>query len=67
MFLEDLEVMKNAFVDTTKRADQIGYDLIETHAVYGYLLSAFLSPLANQSQDQYGGSLENCMRFPLKV
>ncbi|MEE1577092.1 MAG: NADH:flavin oxidoreductase/NADH oxidase [Deltaproteobacteria bacterium] len=67
MSLEDLETVKTAFVDSTLRAERIGYDGLEIHGAHGYLLSEFLSPLANQRQDEYGGSLENRMRFPLEV
>lgn len=63
----DMDEAKNAFVRAAKRADRLGIDLIELHAAHGYLLSAFLSPLANQRTDEYGGSLENRMRFPLAV
>ncbi|MDP6093473.1 MAG: oxidoreductase, partial [SAR324 cluster bacterium] len=62
MSLEDLETVKTAFVDSTLRAERIGYDGLEIHGAHGYLLSEFLSPLANQRQDEYGGSLENRMR-----
>jgi len=67
MSLEDMRVVIDAYVSATKRADEIGIDLIELHAAHGYLLSAFLSPLANDRRDAYGGSLENRMRFPLEV
>lgn len=55
------------FVDATRRADEAGFDLVEIHAAHGYLLSAFLSPIANQRTDDYGGSLENRARFPMEV
>ncbi len=55
------------FVESAKRADAAGVDLLEIHAAHGYLLSSFLSPLSNQRTDEYGGSLENRLRFPLEV
>jgi len=63
----DLDEIKAAFVQAAQRADRLGIDLIELHAAHGYLLSAFLSPLANQRTDEYGGSLQNRMRYPLEV
>ena len=59
--------VKAAFVQATERAARIGFDLIEIHAAHGYLFHEFLSPLSNQRSDDYGGSLENRMRFPLEV
>lgn len=55
------------FVAATKRAAIAGFDLLEVHAAHGYLLSSFLSPLSNHRTDEYGGSPENRMRFPLEV
>lgn len=63
----DMDEVIAAFVDATRRADRLGFDLIELHAAHGYLLSAFLSPLANHRADEYSGSPENRMRFPLEV
>jgi len=63
----DLERLLNAFAESAKRAVRIGLNAIEVHAAHGYLLHQFLSPLANQRTDNYGGSLENRMRFPLQV
>ncbi len=59
--------VKAAFVRAAQRADALGLDAIELHAAHGYLLHQFLSPLANQRGDAYGGALENRMRFPLEV
>jgi 2,4-dienoyl-CoA reductase-like NADH-dependent reductase (Old Yellow Enzyme family) len=56
-----------AFVQATRRCVRLGIDLLEIHSAHGYLLSSFLSPLANLRTDQYGGSIENRMRFPLEV
>jgi 2,4-dienoyl-CoA reductase-like NADH-dependent reductase (Old Yellow Enzyme family) len=61
------ERLLNAFLGAAERAVRIGFDAIELHAAHGYLLHQFLSPLANQRRDQYGGSLENRTRFPLQV
>ena len=64
---QDLQHVKEAFANAAKRALRIGVDAIELHAAHGYLLHEFLSPIANQRSDAYGGSLENRMRFPLEV
>jgi len=62
-----LEQLKAAFVASAERAVRLGFELIELHAAHGYLLHQFLSPLSNQRQDNYGGSLENRMRLPLEI
>jgi 2,4-dienoyl-CoA reductase-like NADH-dependent reductase (Old Yellow Enzyme family) len=62
-----LEHVKESFAAAARRADALGLDAIELHGAHGYLLHQFLSPLSNQRTDQYGGSLENRMRFPLEV
>jgi NADPH2 dehydrogenase len=59
--------IKDAFVATAQRAMRLGIDALELHAAHGYLLHEFLSPIANQRTDEYGGSLENRMRYPLEI
>lgn len=59
--------VKDAFVQAAIRAVRLEFDVIEVHAAHGYLLHQFLSPISNQRDDQYGGSLENRMRFPLEI
>ncbi|WP_337013349.1 NADH:flavin oxidoreductase/NADH oxidase [Pantoea sp. AS142] len=67
MSINDLARVKQAFVESALRAARLGIALIEVHAAHGYLLHQFLSPLSNKRNDEYGGSLENRMRFPLDV
>jgi anthraniloyl-CoA monooxygenase len=67
MTVEDLARVKQAFVEAARRADAVGFDLIELHAAHGYLLSSFLCPLTNRRTDAYGGTLEKRMRYPLEV
>jgi 2,4-dienoyl-CoA reductase-like NADH-dependent reductase (Old Yellow Enzyme family) len=62
-----MDDVKNAFVHAARRAANLGLDFIEIHSTHGYLLSEFLSPLVNRRDDEYGGTLENRMRFPLEV
>ena len=63
----DMIALVGAFEAATRRAESAGFDLLELHMAHGYLLSSFLTPLANQRTDAWGGSLENRMRFPLEV
>ncbi|OAF17191.1 NADH:flavin oxidoreductase/NADH oxidase [Bradyrhizobium neotropicale] len=62
-----LKRIREAFVDSAKRAARLGIDAIELHGAHGYLLHQFLSPISNRRTDEYGGSPENRMRFPLEV
>ncbi|WP_260599025.1 NADH:flavin oxidoreductase/NADH oxidase [Sphingomonas endolithica] len=59
--------IREAFVSSAMRAKRLGIDAVQLHGAHGYLLHQFLSPLSNQREDDYGGSLENRMRFPLEV
>ena len=63
----DMDALRDAFVESTKRAAAAGFDWLELHCAHGYLLSAFICPLTNQRSDEYGGSLENRCRYPLEV
>jgi 2,4-dienoyl-CoA reductase-like NADH-dependent reductase (Old Yellow Enzyme family) len=63
----DLDHLVDAFRQSARRANEAEFDVIELHCAHGYLLHSFLSPLANHRTDKYGGSLENRMRFPLRV
>ena len=64
---EGLARVIEAFTQASRRAARLGLDGLEVHAAHGYLLHQFLSPLSNHRQDDFGGSLENRMRFPLAV
>ena len=63
----DLDAIVADFTAAARRGAQAGFDLLELHCAHGYLLSSFLSPIANQRTDAYGGSPENRLRFPLEV
>ena len=64
---KELQGLIQAFVQAAQRAEKIGIDGIELHGAHGYLLHQFLSPIANQRTDEYGGSFENRIRFPLEL
>ncbi|MEW9918494.1 bifunctional salicylyl-CoA 5-hydroxylase/oxidoreductase [Marimonas sp. MJW-29] len=63
----DMDRIKADFVSAAEMAERAGFDMIELHAAHGYFISSFISPLSNQRTDEYGGSLENRMRYPLEV
>ncbi|HWM82142.1 MAG TPA: bifunctional salicylyl-CoA 5-hydroxylase/oxidoreductase, partial [Pseudolabrys sp.] len=63
----DMDKVVADFVQATQRAARAGFDMVEMHAAHGYLLASFISPLTNRRTDEYGGSLENRLRFPLEV
>jgi 2,4-dienoyl-CoA reductase-like NADH-dependent reductase (Old Yellow Enzyme family) len=67
MNAEDLDAVVTQFRDAAVRAHEAGFDVIELHMAHGYLLHEFLSPLSNRREDDYGGSFENRVRFPLRV
>ena len=63
----DMDLVRDQFVAATRMALEAGFDMIELHAAHGYLISSFITPVSNRRSDEYGGSLENRMRFPLEV
>jgi anthraniloyl-CoA monooxygenase len=63
----DMDLITRQFVASVQRGVEAGFDMVELHAAHGYLISAFITPLTNHRTDEYGGSLENRMRFPLEV
>lgn len=65
--LEQIEEIRDDFVQAALRAKEAGFDMVEIHGAHGYLLNQFFSPLTNQRDDKYGGSFEDRLRFPLEV
>jgi anthraniloyl-CoA monooxygenase len=63
----DMEVVREQFVAAARMAERCGFDMLELHCAHGYLLSSFITPLTNRRCDEYGGSLENRMRYPLEI
>ena len=64
---QDMDIVREQFVAATRMAARCGFDMVELHAAHGYLISSFISPLSNIRTDDYGGSLENRLRYPLEV
>ncbi|AXI47106.1 bifunctional salicylyl-CoA 5-hydroxylase/oxidoreductase [Sulfitobacter sp. SK012] len=64
---DDMDRIRDEFVTAAQMADRAGFDMIELHAAHGYFVSSFISPLSNTRSDEYGGTLENRMRYPLEV
>lgn len=67
MTRDDMDRVRNDYVAATEMAGRCGFDMLELHYAHGYLMSAFITPLMNRRDDDYGGSLENRLRFPLEV
>ncbi len=67
MTRSDMDVVLAQHVEAAERGDRAGFDWLELHFAHGYLASSFLTPLANQRSDRYGGSLQNRMRYPLEI
>ncbi|MBL8858845.1 MAG: bifunctional salicylyl-CoA 5-hydroxylase/oxidoreductase [Planctomycetes bacterium] len=63
----DMDRVREEFVHSARLAHKAGFDIIELHMAHGYLLSSFLSPKSNRRTDEYGGAIENRMRYPLEV
>jgi anthraniloyl-CoA monooxygenase len=62
-----MDRIKAEFVAAAERGERAGFDMLELHCAHGYLFASFISPLTNRRTDEYGGSLENRLRFPLEV
>jgi anthraniloyl-CoA monooxygenase len=67
MTRSDMDMVKSQFAAAVRMGLECGFDMIELHAAHGYLLSSFITPLQNARSDEYGGSLENRLRYPLEV
>jgi anthraniloyl-CoA monooxygenase len=67
MSRDDMDRVRDEFVRAVEMGLAAGFDMVELHAAHGYLLSSFITPLHNKRTDEYGGSLENRLRFPLEV
>lgn len=62
-----MSAVRDSFVAAAERGERCGFDMLELHCAHGYLLASFISPLTNSRTDEYGGSLENRLRFPLEI
>lgn len=67
MTRDDMDRVRDEFVRATEMAARADFDMVELHCAHGYLLSSFLTPLSNRREDEYGGSLENRLRYPVEV
>jgi anthraniloyl-CoA monooxygenase len=67
MTRDDMDRVRDEFVRATRMAITCGFDMVELHCAHGYLLSSFLTPVSNERDDTYGGSLDNRLRYPLEV
>jgi anthraniloyl-CoA monooxygenase len=63
----DMNMVREQFVAAAEMAERAGFDMLELHCAHGYLLSSFITPLTNNRSDEYGGTLENRMRYPLEI
>jgi anthraniloyl-CoA monooxygenase len=63
----DMDAVRDEFVRATERGVEAGFDMVELHCAHGYLLSSFITPVSNLRDDEYGGPLENRLRYPLEV
>jgi anthraniloyl-CoA monooxygenase len=67
MSRKDMDMVRDQFVRAARMGADAGFDMLELHMAHGYLLSAFITPVSNMREDEYGGSTENRLRFPLEV
>jgi len=64
---DEMVDIRDQFVHAAEAGERAGFDILELHCAHGYLLSSFISPISNQRTDEYGGSLEHRLRYPLEV